>query len=167
MQEDRGPEDKLLANTATELIGQWFLGLKLLDEGMQQLRPFRRESRAEWQRLIPVIVGSFQIARELIQRVTFSDQANLDRLCSAGLALPLRFLRPFGDVATSLQLKCALQAAQLLFGQKGKQTLDTVAAAVASPTRFLAPSFAVHLSILQKAAANFNRENQYRSCYRC
>jgi hypothetical protein len=165
MQEDRGPEDKLLANTATEITGQWFLGLKLLDEGMQQ--GLSEESRAEWQRLIPVIVGSFQIARELIQRVTFSDQANLDRVCSAGLALPLRFLRPFGDVAASLQLKCALQAAQLLFGQKGKQTQDTVAAAVASPTRFLAPSFAVHLSILQTAAANFIGENQYRSCYRC
>jgi len=158
MQAGRGPVDKLMANTATEITGRWLQGLSLVGEGMQ--RGFlSEESRKEWQRLIPVMVLSFQIARDVVQRVTFSDQASLDRVFSSGLALPLRFLLPFGDAAATWRLKCTLEAVRLLFSQEGKQKQETVAAADAPPACFLVPSYDVRLSILQAAAPNFIGEN--------
>ena len=146
MQDGGGLENHLMATTATEVIRQWIQGLDLVDEGMQQVLP--EESRKEWQRLVPFIVRSFQIAREMIQRVTFSDQASLDRVLSSGLALPLRFLVPFGDVAATWQLKCTLLVARL-----------AVTTAVASPLNSPAPSHDVYLSILKTAAAIFTGED--------
>jgi len=156
MQAGRRPEDKLMANTATEITGRWLQGLSLIDEGMQ--RGFlSEESKKEWQRLIPVMFLSFQIAKDMVQRVTFSDQASLDRVCSSGLALPLRFLLP--HAAVTWRLNCTFQAVRLLFSQEGKQKQDTVAAAGAPPARLLVPSHDVRLSILQAAAPIFIGEN--------
>jgi len=158
MQEGRGPEDKLMANTATELISQWLRGLKLVDEVVQR-SVLSEKSRKEFQRLVPFMVMSFQIASEMIQKVTFSDQAFLDRVFSSGLGLPLRFLLPFGDTVATWQLKCTLQAARLLFSQKGKQTQGRATAAGAPPAHFLAPCHNVCLSILQTAAAFYIGES--------
>jgi len=36
MQEGRVPEDKLMANKATEFISQWLRGLRLVDEVVQR-----------------------------------------------------------------------------------------------------------------------------------
>jgi len=157
MQDWKGPEDKLMASTATEITNQWLRGLNLAEEGVQ-IEVLPEESRREWQRLVPVMVMSFQIARDMVQKVTFSDQASLDRVCSSGLALPLRFLLPFGNVAATWQLKCTLHAARILCSQKESQMKANVAAA-AAPSRFLAPSHAVHLSILQTASALFIGED--------
>jgi len=154
MQEGRGPEDKLMANTATELISQWLRGLKLVDEVVQR-SVLSENSRKEFQRLVPFMVMSFQIASEMIQKATFSDQASLDRVYSSGLGLPLRFLLTFGDVAATWQLKCTLQAARLLSHQMDKQTQDGSVAAVAPPAHLPAPSHDVWLSILHTAAALF------------
>ena len=75
MQEGRGPEDKLMANTATELISQWLRGLRLVDEVVQR-SVLSEESRKDFQRLVPFMVMYFQIASEMIQKVTFSNQAS-------------------------------------------------------------------------------------------
>ena len=161
MQHGGGPENNLMASAATEITSQWLHGLRLVDEAMQEDLP--EERRKEWQQLGPVMMGSFQIASEMIQKVTFSDQASLDRVCSSGLVLPLRFLLPFGDVAATWQLKCTLQAARLLFGPQEKQAQDSAVAVAptcsvtkAAPlVPFLAPSHDVRLTILQTAAAIF------------
>jgi len=68
MQVGRGPEEKLMATTATEIINQWFHGLKLVDE-VKQRELLSEENRKEWQRLVPFMVRSFQIARDMIQRL--------------------------------------------------------------------------------------------------
>ena len=154
MQEGRGPEDKLMASTATEFISQWLLGLKLVDEVVQR-SVLSEKSRKEFQRLVPLMVLSFQIGCEMIQKVTFSDQASLDRVYSSGLGLPLRFLLPFGDVAATWQLKCTLQATRLLSRQMDKQTQGVAVAAIAPPAHLPAPSHDVWLSILHTAAALF------------
>jgi len=170
MKDGGGPEDKLMANTATELISQWIRGLELVDEGMQR-EVLSEESRREWQRLVPFMVGSFQIARNMVQKVTFSDQASLDQVYSSGLVLPLRFLLPFGDVAATWQLQCTLQAARLLLSQKENKTqeiADTVVDTVVPPTHFTAPSHDVRLSILQSAGALFAGEYiLIRLCSQC
>jgi len=156
MQDGSGSEDKLMANTATELTSRWLLGLKLVDESMQGDVPVSKESMKEWQCLVPFMVRSFQIARDMVQKVTFSDQATLDRVCLSGLALPLRFLLPFGDsdgdVTAKWRLQFTLLAARILLNQKRNQT-EAIVLAADPPIPYLTPSHAVHLSILQAAAA--------------
>ena len=157
MQDGSGSEDKLMANMAAELTSRWLLGLKLVDESMQGDVPVSKESMKEWQRLVPFIFRSFQIAKDMIQKVTFSDQATLDRVCLLGLSIPLRFLHD-NSIPAAWQLQCTLQAARLLYSQKRNQT-QLNSTALAPPSRFLAPSHAVHLSILKTAAAIFTRED--------
>ena len=119
----------------------WFQGLKLADQGMHS--NLTAEGREEWQRLIPVMVKSFQMAREIIQRDIMPNEASLNMMLSFGLMLPLRFLLPFGDVAARWRLKCMLQAVRLLssLNDRQKQSCGT-------EVHFLAPTKDVELDVL-------------------
>ena len=116
----------------------------------------------EWQRLIPVMVKSFQLAREIIHKNLFSDQYFIDGIYSFGLGIPLQFLRPFGDVAAKWRLRCTLQAARLLSMLRERPIQHSNVAAevplnVSAPAEvprvnFLSPSKHVEIGILQAVA---------------
>ena len=120
------------------------------------------EGMEEWQRLIPFMVKSFQLARELIHKNLLSDQDSLDQICSFGIFIPLQFLLPFGDVAAKWRLRCTLQAARLLSMLRKRQIQSSNVAAevpfnISAPAQvpnvsFLSPSKHVEISILQAVA---------------
>ena len=124
----------------------WFQGLMLADHGLHS--DLTAEGREEWQRLIPVMVKSFQMVREIIQRDMFPDEASLNTLFSFGLMLPLRFLLPFGDVSAKWRLKCTLQAVRLVFSLKDRQKQSC-----GTEANFLAPSKDVEFDVLRLAFA--------------
>ena len=67
------------------------------------------------------MVKSFQMARNIIQRDVFPDEASLFLMLCYGLMQPLRFLLPFGDVAARWRLKCTLLAVRLIYSLKDRQ----------------------------------------------
>ena len=141
----------------------WFKGLELAVQGLRA-SSLSAEVREEWQRLIPFIVKSFQLAKEIILKDQLLNQASLDQMYSLGLGLPLRFLMPFGDVAAKWQLKCTLQAVRLLFSQKERRKQCDMIAEVPN-LQFLVPSQDVELDILQSAADMAKPIGENQICY--
>jgi len=152
----------LVASSTTVVTKRWLLGLGLVSKGLLECDTSLKihAIKMKWQPLLPVMVRSFQLAREMILKVTFSDQSALDSVNTSGLAAPLTFLKLFSDVAATWHLRCALQAVQLLFSQRERQRQYSATADI-PPAHFLAPSSDRHLIVIKSTAFVYSGEDQY------
>ena len=142
---------KLRFGKATDSVTSlWYQGLTRADQGMKSSLIFMDTEAVEWQRLIPFMVKSFQLAGEIIQKSKFSDQISLNNVHCFGLGIPLRFLLPFGDVAAKWRLRCALQVVRLII-RRQKRLGRCFNDAEDTPLNCTVPAKSLELDVLRTA----------------
>ena len=105
----------------------WSFGLLQLYALSQQIRSpsgsLEGTDARRWQPLVPLLIRSFQLARDILLALPLDDHAALTQeLCVAGLRAPMELLILFteGDAAGQVwRFRCGLEAMKLVLDPEG------------------------------------------------